>query len=64
MNSPLDRILTQERAQRRHAKLDQIAAMQRRLDDALVETLPDDLRAMLSELNTLVWEILHDRTLH
>ena len=64
MNGTLDRILTQARMERRHATLDRLGEMQRRFDALSVEDLSEDLRAMLGELNTLVWEILHDRTLH
>lgn len=64
MNGTLDRILTQARMERRHATLDRLGEMQRRLDALSVGDLSEDLRAMLIELNTLVWEILHDRTLH
>ena len=61
MNDRLDRLLTNERAERRHAVLDSLAALQRRIE---AEDNPsNDLLAVLAELNTLVWEILHDRTL-
>lgn len=62
MNDRLDKLLTNERAERRHAVLDKLRAMQRRID--ATDNLSNDLLAMLAEVNIVVWEILHDRTLH